>query len=132
MTFHFNDPNDRRGTHSSKWDMMETLCGVSPKDGLAMWTADSDYPTAPCVINALRDAAEHGVFGYMPVHDDYLAAVQWWMKTRHQWDIKTDWILTTQGLGNGIALAIDGGVAQQAAFKFGREGVGHLVCSFGL
>lgn len=103
----FNDPTDRRGTRSSKWDKMETLFGVSPDDGLAMWTADSDYPTAPCVIDALRHAADHGVFGYSWEYPEYLAAIQWWMKTRHDWDIDTDWILTTQGLGNAIALCLD-------------------------
>ncbi|QDI77268.1 MULTISPECIES: MalY/PatB family protein [Leisingera] len=98
---------DRRGTHSSKWDKMETLFGVSPQDGLAMWTADSDFQTAPCVIEALKRAAEHGVFGYSWQHPEYLQAVQWWMKTRHSWDIETDWVLTTQGLGNAIALSLD-------------------------
>ncbi len=98
---------DRCGTHSSKWDKMETLFGVSPQDGLAMWTADSDYQTAPCVIEAVRKAAEHGVFGYSWQHPEYLQAVQWWMKTRHSWDIQTDWVLTTQGLGNAIALSLD-------------------------
>ena len=75
-----------------------------PRTGLAMWTADSDYQTAPCVIDAVRKAADHGVFGYSWMHPDYLASVQWWMKTRHDWEIDTDWILTTQGLGNAIAL----------------------------
>lgn len=103
----FNDPIDRRGTQSSKWDRMEQLYGVSPGDGLAMWTADSDYATAPCVLDALQRAVDHGVFGYSWEHPDYLAAVQWWMKTRHGWDIDTDWILTSQGLGNAIALSLD-------------------------
>lgn len=103
----FNDPIDRRGTHSTKWDMIERLYDVSADDGLAMWTADSDYQTAPCVIDALRRAADHGVFGYMMTHQSYLDAVQWWMKTRHDWDIDTAWILTSQGLGNAIALSLD-------------------------
>ncbi|MEM1074099.1 MAG: PatB family C-S lyase [Pseudomonadota bacterium] len=103
----FNTPINRRGTHSTKWDMMDVFCGVEADDALAMWTADSDYPTAPCVIDALRRSAEHGVFGYMPIHDDYLNAIQWWMKTRHGWEIDTSWILTTQGLGNGIAMCLD-------------------------
>lgn len=103
----FNDPIDRRGTQSSKWDRMEQLYGVSPKDGLAMWTADSDYATAPCVLDALQRAVDHGVFGYSWEHPEYLAAVQWWMKTRHGWDVDTDWILTSQGLGNAIALCLD-------------------------
>ena len=29
------------------------------------------------------------------------------MKTRHDWDIDQSWILTTQGLGNAIALSLD-------------------------
>jgi len=103
----FDEIIDRRGTHSSKWDKMETLFGVSPKDGLAMWTADSDYPTAPCVIETVRRAAEHGVFGYTWEYPEYLKAIQWWMKNRHNWEVETDAILTCQGLGNGIALALD-------------------------
>ncbi len=103
----FNTPNDRRGTNSSKWDLMEQLYGVSSNDGLAMWTADSDYPTAPCVIDAVKTAAEHGVFGYGIEDDAYVSAIQWWMQTRHDWAIEKDWILTTQGLGNGIALCLD-------------------------
>lgn len=103
----FNDPIERRGTHSSKWDLMEKLYGVSPDDGLAMWTADSDFATAPCVIDAVRKAADHGVFGYMNTHEDYLNAIRWWMQERHGWDIDTSWILTSQGLGNAIALCID-------------------------
>jgi cystathionine beta-lyase len=103
----FNTPIDRRNTHCTKWDLMEKLCGVSPVDGLAMWTADSDYATAPCVIVAVQDAMNHGVFGYRFENEAYLNAITWWMKTRHNWEIHPDWILTTQGLGNAIALCLD-------------------------
>jgi cysteine-S-conjugate beta-lyase len=103
----FDEPIDRRGTHSSKWDKMQTLYGVSPDDGLAMWTADSDYASAPCVIDAVRGAANLGVFGYSWQYPEYLEAIVWWMKTRHNWEIDTDWILTSQGLGNAIALCLD-------------------------
>ncbi|WP_371170359.1 MalY/PatB family protein [Aliiroseovarius sp. 2305UL8-7] len=103
----FDQIVDRRGTNSTKWDKMEALFGVSASDGLAMWTADSDYPTAPCVIDAIKHAAEHGVFGYSWEHPDYLNAVAWWMKTRHNWEVDPDWILTSQGLGNAIALCLD-------------------------
>ncbi len=103
----FNTATDRRNTNCAKWDLMEPLFGVSPKDGLAMWTADSDYATAPCVIDAVKAAAEHGVFGYGFEYDAYTASIAWWMKTRHGWTIEKDWILTTQGLGNGIALCLD-------------------------
>ena len=103
----FNLPNDRRGRHSSKWDMLESKFDVPSADGIAMWTADSDYPTAPCLLRAMQEAVDHGVFGYWTDNTEYYAAIQWWMKNRHGWDIDTDWILTSQGLGNAIALCLD-------------------------
>ena len=103
----FDDIIERRGTQSSKWDFMERFSGVSPDDGIAMWTADSDYAAPDCVRDAVRRAADHGCFGYLPETDEYRAAIQWWMKTRHDWEIDTSWILTAQGLGNAIALCLD-------------------------
>jgi cysteine-S-conjugate beta-lyase len=105
--FDFETLTDRRGDHSSQWDNMEPLFGVSPKDGLGMWTADSDYGTAPCIRRAVREVADHGVFGYFADYRDYHDAISWWMQTRHGWTMDNDWILTTQGLGNAIALCID-------------------------
>jgi cystathionine beta-lyase len=98
---------DRRGSHSSKWDLMEPLFGVPAAEGLAMWTADSDYPTADCVRDAVRQAAETGIFGYFGDYGDYHDAIIWWMRQRHGWQVDADWILTAHGLGNAIALCID-------------------------
>lgn len=98
---------ERRGTHSSKWDLLDGKFGIAEADGLPMWTADSDYRTAPCVIAAVRAAADHGIFGYFADHGPYRRAIAWWMKARHGWEIGEDWILTAQGLGNAIALCID-------------------------
>ncbi|MCH1386046.1 MAG: aminotransferase, partial [Rhodobacteraceae bacterium] len=38
----FDERIERRGTHSVKWDMMESLYGVPQDDGIAMWVADMD------------------------------------------------------------------------------------------
>ncbi len=103
----FDAPIDRRGTHSAKWDKMEELFGVPAETGLAMWAADSDFATAPCVTKAVRRAADLGVFGYSWEHQEYRDAIRWWMQTRHGWEIDGNWILTTQGLGNAIALCLD-------------------------
>ncbi|ANT60415.1 aminotransferase [Salipiger sp. CCB-MM3] len=103
----FNQPIDRRGTGSAKWDLMEKLFGVPQEDGLAMWTADSDYPTAPCVRDALQAQVDLGIFGYFSAMSLYTSAVQWWMKTRHDWDIEQNWIVPVHGLGNGVAMCLD-------------------------
>ena len=107
MEFDFDTVIERRGTHASKWDKLERLYGLDGDDALAMWTADSDYPTAPRVIETVRRAADHGVFGYSWDHPAYLAAIRWWMKSRHDWEIDTDWILTSQGLGHAIACCVN-------------------------
>ncbi len=103
----FDDIVDRRGTHCAKWDMMEKLYGVSADDGLAMWVADMDFAPPQCVLDALQARVDHGMFGYFGDDSDYHAAIQWWMKERHGWDIQPEWIFTTHGLVNGAAMCID-------------------------
>lgn len=103
----FDTPIDRRGTHSSKWDMMEKVYGVSPENGLAMWVADMDFAAPDPVRDAVRALADHGVFGYFGDDSAYRAAIRWWMDARHGWQVDADAIFTTHGLVNGIALCVD-------------------------
>lgn len=103
----FDTPIDRRGTHCSKWDSMERIFGVSPDDGLAMWVADMEFQPPECVQNAVKAMHDHGIYGYYGEEDEYLAAIQWWMKTRHNWEIDPSWIFSTHGLVNGTGLCID-------------------------
>jgi cystathionine beta-lyase len=103
----FDEHLDRRGTHCVKWDRLDDFCGVDPDEGLAMWVADSDFRTAPCVIDALRTMVDHGAFGYGFDDAGYRAAVGWWQEARHGWTIEPDWIVTTQGLGHAIAMVFD-------------------------
>ena len=105
-SYDFDTPIDRRGTDSSKWDLMEPTFGVSPDDGLAMWVADMDFAAPDFLQAATRGLLEKANYGYFAGYEDYLAAVQWWMRTRHGWEADPSWMFTTYGLGNGIAMAI--------------------------
>ncbi len=98
---------NRRGTHSVKWDSMETLYGVSAKDGIAMWVADMDFRPPSCVQKALDGMMAHGIYGYYGDDAAYLDAIRWWMQTRHGWSVERDQIFTTHGLVNGTAMCID-------------------------
>lgn len=104
--FDFDTRIDRRGTHCGKWDKMEAMFGVSPVDGIPMWVADMDFAAPPAVRAALQKAVDHGVFGYFGDDSDYRAAVANWMKTRHGWEIDTDWLSTTHGLVAGVSHCI--------------------------
>ena len=103
----FDTPIDRRGTHCVKWDKMEALYGVSPNDGIAMWVADMEFQPPHCVQEAIQQMHDHGVYGYYGDETAYRAAIQWWMETRHGWEVNPDHIFTTHGLVNGTAMCID-------------------------
>jgi cysteine-S-conjugate beta-lyase len=107
LRMNFDDLIDRRGTHSSKWDMMEPLFGVSPDDGLPMWVADMDFRPPLAVQKALERMTAHGVYGYFGDDRAYKAAITWWMAARHGWMVDPDHIFTTHGLVNGTALCVD-------------------------
>jgi len=98
---------DRFGTHSVKWDMMEALYNVPKDDGIAMWVADMDFEPPQCVKDALARMAETGVYGYYGDESDYRAAICWWMKNRHGWEVEPSWIFTTHGLVNGTAMCVN-------------------------
>lgn len=102
----FDEIIDRRGTHSVKWDMMETLFGVPAATGLPMWVADMDFRPPACVQTALEGMAAHGVYGYFGDDRAYRAAIQWWMANRHGWQIEPEAILTAHGLVNGTSICV--------------------------
>lgn len=103
----FDTPIERRGTHCVKWDGMEQIYGVPAETGISMWVADMDFATAPVVQNAVQAMADHGVYGYFGDDSNYRAAIQWWMKERHGWDLAPAHIFTTHGLVNGTAMCVD-------------------------
>ena len=103
----FDEVIDRRNTHSSKWDHMEPLYGVSRDEGMAMWVADMDFRPPACVQSVVEKMHEHGMYGYYGDEKSYLDAICWWMETRHNWHVDPDWIVTTHGLLNGMAMCVD-------------------------
>ncbi|MDF1620290.1 MalY/PatB family protein [Pseudothioclava nitratireducens] len=103
----FDEMIDRHRTHSVKWDCMEEIYGVSPDEGIAMWVADMDFRPPACVQQALEGMTRHGVYGYWGDEGPYRAAIAWWMRERHGWEVAPEWIFTTHGLVNGTALCVD-------------------------
>lgn len=98
--FNFDNTPDRRGTGSYKWDTPAT------DDILPLWVADMDFAAAPCIMDALRQRLEHGVFGYTKVGADYYDAVTSWFERRHGWKISPDTIIYTSGVVPAISAII--------------------------
>lgn len=103
----FDEIINRRGTNSSKWDAMAAVTGVSDPDAIAMWIADMDFRAGDFLQEAMQGLLEKANYGYFTGESEMKKAVAWWMKERHGWEARPDWMLSTYGLGNGIALCLD-------------------------
>ena len=100
MKYDFDELVVRRGTGCVKWD-------ESPDDEIIpLWVADMDFKAAPAIQDAIRKRAEHGVFGYTVVEDDYYEAVISWFLRRHDWTIHREEILYTTGVVPAMSVAI--------------------------
>ena len=98
-TYSFDNIIERRGTGCVKWD--EATEGVIP-----LWVADMDFAVAPAIQEAIRKRAEHPIFGYTFVQEDYYEAVISWFKRRHHWTIARGHILYTIGVVPAMSVAI--------------------------
>ena len=102
----FDKLHNRIGTNSEKWDSLQSLYGLSPREAIPMWVADMDFEAPEAVTNCIREMAERGIYGYAREDDNYRQAICNWMQRRHQWQIQPDTVLSVHGIVNAIALAI--------------------------
>lgn len=100
MKYDFDTLVPRRGTNSYKWDTPEE------EDILPLWVADMDFCTTPCIIEAVRKRAEHGIFGYTKVPDAYYEAIIRWFDRRHGWQINKEWMIYTSGVVPAVSAVI--------------------------
>ena len=90
MKYDFDEMIDRSKTDSLKWDIA---------DGeLPMWVADMDFKTAPEITEAIIKRAEHGVFGYSVVPDEWYDAYIGWWKNRHGIEYSKNELIFSTGI----------------------------------
>src|SRR5680860_1003002 len=106
MKYNFDEVIDRTNYHSVKWDDLETTFGAVPKDVLPMWVADMEFRSPQPVIEAIKNAAEHGIYGYTSRPDSYYQAIIDWMERRHSWKVKKDWLAFSPGVVPALSLSL--------------------------
>lgn len=106
MSFDFDTVINRKNTDCLKYDFA-TRRG-KPEDVLPLWVADMDFQTAPCILNALSQRVNHGIFGYTESGDSYAEAIQNWCKTRYHYEVQPNWIVKTPSVVFAVAMAIQG------------------------
>lgn len=100
--YNFDKVINRRQTNSIKYDREK----AQDPQIIPMWVADMDFETLPEVKEVLKKRAEHGVFGYAAPTPAYYQSVINWMKNRHQFDVKKEWIVPTPGIVAALKLAV--------------------------
>ena len=91
---------ERKGTYSLKWDALDKRFGNA--NLTSMWVADMEIKAPKEVIEALKERCEHGVFGYSYVSDKYYNSVINWLKEKHNYEIKKEWLRFTNGVVTAI------------------------------
>jgi cystathionine beta-lyase len=104
MAYDFDRTINRYQTASLKWDEADRLFGSSGI--LPMWVADMDFRVPRPVIEAIKRRAEHGIFGYTTRPASYYDAVIGWMKRRHNWEIRKEWICHSPGVVPALSLMV--------------------------
>ena len=96
------DPVVLRGRGTAKWTFFDA-------DVLALWVAEMDYPTAPVVLDAIRDAVDRQEFGYpsMSSAAALSEATAAWAETRYSWKVDSQRVHVLPDVLKGVELGID-------------------------
>ena len=100
----FQTVYNRKNTHSFKWDHVQTVFNTD--DILPMWVADMDFKAPKEVNDALKERAEHGIYGYTVINDAIKKSVVNWVNYKHNWDIKNEWLSFSPGVITSLHIAI--------------------------
>lgn len=103
--YNFDELINRTGTNCIKYDARKMFFGN--EDVLPLWVADMDFRTPNFIVDAIKKRAEHEVFGYTFRAESYTQAIVNWLKRRHNWEIKPEWITFSPGVVAGLTMAIE-------------------------
>ncbi len=78
----FDTIYNRIGTECVKWDDLPRE--VNPDQLNAMWIADMEFGTPPCITNAMMQRLQHPIFGYVSNSKRFYDAIKYWHRTRYQ------------------------------------------------
>lgn len=99
--YDFNKIHNRQNTKSEKWDTLDN------KETIPFTVADTDFQTAPPIMEAIIERATHPILGYTILEDSFYNSIIDFCKRRHGLELKKKWIFITPGVMAGVGIAID-------------------------
>lgn len=97
----FNQKVQRASTGAIKWDAQPN------KTDLPFWIADSDYSTAPCVVDTLKEVSTYGAYGYNMIPKAFAESVVLWYKKRYDSNVSNEWVIPSTGVILSIRILLD-------------------------
>lgn len=101
----FNKVYNREQTKSLKWDNVQTVFNTD--DLLPMWVADMDFKAPDAVNEALKERAEHGIYGYTIIDEAIKDNVTNWLHDRHQFIVKNNDLIFSPGVITSLHTVIN-------------------------
>ncbi len=100
MAFDFDQWIDRRHSDSLKWHK------YGDRDVLPLWVADTDFRSPPCIIEAIKKRADHGILGYGATPSGLIDITVSRLAQRYNWHIEPEWIVMLPGVVCGLNLSV--------------------------
>ena len=104
MQYDFDTPIDRTHTWSIKHDFKKE--NGKADDILPLWVADMDFRSPDSVVEALKKAVDHGIFGFSRADESYFDAVAAWYQKRHHLTLQPEWMTCTPGIVFALSIAV--------------------------
>ncbi|MBL6990779.1 MAG: putative C-S lyase [Bacteriovoracaceae bacterium] len=102
----FNSKVDRRGSNCEKYDFYHESYSVEQGDYLPLWVADMDFPSPPCVVDALKERLDHPVLGYSGTSESYFQSIINWYEKRYNVQINKNWIINIPSMIQALNVLI--------------------------
>ncbi len=106
MEYNFTTIHPRYRVGSAKWNEIEKMYPDCEEDIIPFSVADMEFENAPEIKEGLKKYIDTYVLGYADPTEEYYQAVCGWMKRRHGWEIKKEWIVRTPGVIKAFFTAV--------------------------
>lgn len=97
MKYDFETLIPRKNMGSRKWNVMAQHNPNAAEDVIPLSVADMEFRNPPELAQGLKDYIDRSILGYTLPNDAFYQSVARWMKNRHQWDIKPEWLVQALG-----------------------------------
>ena len=104
MEYNFDEQLERANTACYKYDLRGDFFGR--EDVIPMWVADMDFKTPSFIIEAIERRLDHEILGYTFRNDSFYESIANWIKKKHGWNVRKEWISFSPGIVPALNLAV--------------------------